>query len=63
MSANSEYMTPEEFAALPSAVHHAVWQAVADKRIDGRSNAPGDPHVYNRAQVLELARETAAARG
>lgn len=63
MAEVSEYMTPDEFAALPSAVHHAVWAAHAGKRIDSWSAAPGDPHVYNRAQVLELLRETAAARG
>jgi hypothetical protein len=61
----SAYMAPAEFAALPSAAHHAVWAAYAEKRIDaiGPPRSPGDPRRYNRAQVLELLRETAVTRG
>ncbi|HMH90006.1 MAG TPA: hypothetical protein VK586_02860 [Streptosporangiaceae bacterium] len=58
----SEYMTRAEFAALPSAAHHAVWQAHKEKRIDSDPPVPvsGKPLVYNRAQVLALLAETAA---
>jgi hypothetical protein len=60
-----EYMTPDEFAALPSDAHHAVWRAHGERRID--SDPPvavsGSPLVYNRAQVLELLSETAVTRG
>lgn len=58
------YMTPAEFAALPSALHHAVWAAHAEGRIDAAPWSPmqpGSTRVYNRAQVLELLRETAEA--
>lgn len=51
---------------LPAAVHHAVWDAHAVRRIDAVPWAPskhGSTLVYNRAQVLELLRETAASRG
>ncbi len=61
----SEYMTRAEFAALPSAAHHAVWRALTEKRIDAAYWQPskhGSIRVYNRAQVLALLAETAAAR-
>jgi hypothetical protein len=53
-------MTPAEFAALPCAAHHAVWQAHAEGRIDAtrRSADLSGTLAYNRAQVLELLRET-----
>jgi len=64
MSDLSEYMTPAEFAALPSVAHHAVWRAHAERRFDtARPANPGDPRIYNRAQVLELLRKTAWTRG
>jgi hypothetical protein len=59
----SKYMTPEEFAALGPAAHHAVWRADAQGRIDAASRSKGDPKVYNRAQVRALLRETAVTRG
>jgi hypothetical protein len=62
----AEYMTPEEFAALPSAAHHAVWAAHHAGRIDSvywQPSKTGSIRVYNRAQVLALLAETAAARG
>lgn len=64
MAEAGEYMTPEEFAALPSAVHHAVWRAHAAGRIDAArwATGPGSTLVYSRAQVLELLRETAVTR-
>jgi len=61
----SEYMTPAEFADLGSAAHHAVWRAHAERRIDAVYWLPsrsGSIRLYNRAQVLELLRETAVAR-
>lgn len=60
-----EYMTPDEFAELPSDVHHAVWRAHAERRIGAipSSAAPsGCTLLYHRAQVLALTGETAAAR-
>jgi hypothetical protein len=60
----SVYMTPEEFADLPSDAHHAVWRAHGDGLIDARRcGGAGSVLVYNRAQVLKLLRETEAARG
>jgi hypothetical protein len=57
-------MTPDEFAALPSAVHHAAWLALAERRIDAArwATGPGSILVYNRAQVLGLLAETAVTR-
>lgn len=60
------YMAPDEFAALPAAVHHAVWAAYAAGRIAAepwQPSATGSAYVYNRAQVLELLAETAVTRG
>jgi len=59
------YMRPAEFARLPAAVRHAVWDLHAVRRIDAVpwSTQPGGTLVYNRAQVLALLRGTAAARG
>jgi hypothetical protein len=64
-----EYMTPVEFAALPSDVHHAVWAAAADKRVGAVPASGSAPRRYRRAQVqaimrgLEAARTAAAAPG
>lgn len=55
-----EYMTVEEFAALPSEAHHAVWQAQADRRID--VFPVNNVYRYRRAQVTALLRELAASR-
>lgn len=58
----AEYMTPAEFADLPSDAHHAVWAAHAGGRVDAaRYGAPGSVLVYNRAQVAGLLREMAVA--
>jgi hypothetical protein len=57
---DDEYMTVAEFAALPSAAHHAVWQAHAGKRVDVIPVAR--VYRYHRAQVLALLREAEAAR-
>lgn len=50
-----EYMTPREFAALPSAAHHAVWKAAAAGLVD---SIPASPHgvmrLYRRADVEAL---------
>ena len=60
----SEYMRPDEFAALPSAAHHAVWAAHAAGRVDGVLWSPGSmTFVYNRAQVRALLAGTAVTRG
>ena len=60
----SAYMTPDEFAALPSDAHHAVWAAHRAGRVDGVLWSPGSmTWVYNRAQVRALLRETAETRG
>jgi len=61
-----EYMTGDEFAGLPSEVHHAVWQAYAERRIDAVPACPsttGTVYRYHRAQVQEIARELAVSRG
>jgi hypothetical protein len=48
-------MTVEEFAALPSDVHHAVWQAARECRIDAVPvSAQGTTCRYRRSQVLAL---------
>ena len=47
-----EYMTPREFAALPSAAHHAVWKAAAAGKVDSIPATPrGVMRVYRRADV------------
>lgn len=53
-------MAPDEFAALDSDAHHAVWRAHSEGRVDAvpRQNVK----QYHRAQVLELLREMGAAR-
>jgi hypothetical protein len=59
------YMTPEEFADLPSGAHHAVWRAAAERRVDWKLASEGSAsgaRVYHREQVLALLRETAEAR-
>lgn len=52
------YMAPDEFAALPAGVHHAVWRADAEHRIDAvpASAAPrGSTMLYRRDQVQAIA--------
>lgn len=61
-----EYMTVTEFAALPSDVHHAVWKAYAERRIDAVPAHPsttGTIYRYRRDQVMDIARELEASRG
>lgn len=55
----AEYMTPAEFAALPSDAHHAVWAAHAEGRVDAARLS--QVLVYNRAQVAGLLRAMAVA--
>lgn len=60
-----EYMTPAEFAALPSEVHHAVWAAFNANAIDsfpGKETNQSRPQRYNRAQVQAVMRELEAAQ-
>jgi hypothetical protein len=52
-----DYMTPEEFAALPSDAHHAVWRAHAAGRLDSVPEC--NVRRYHRAQVLALLGEDA----
>jgi hypothetical protein len=58
-----EYMTPAEFADLPSDAHHAVWAAHREGRVDGTRWPPrgGTVLVYNRAQVRKLLAATRPA--
>lgn len=52
------YMTPAEFAALPADVHHAVWQAAAEHRVDTVPSIPcgrGCSMLYRRDQVQAIA--------
>lgn len=62
---DDEYMTLDEFAKLPSDVHHAVWAASARKAIDAVPSArsTGCSHRYRRDQVEAIIRELEAARG
>jgi non-ribosomal peptide synthetase component F len=62
---DDEYMTLAEFAALPSAVHHAVWRAWAEHRIDAVPVTPSTTSTtyrYDRAQVQAIARGLKASR-
>lgn len=52
------YMSPDEFAGLPSDVHHAVWRAATEGRIDCVPVLPGSPsaaRLYRREQVQAIA--------
>lgn len=50
-----EYMTPREFAALPSAAHHAVWKAALAGLVNSIPASPGGVvRVYRRADVEAL---------
>jgi hypothetical protein len=60
-----EYMTPAEFAALPSDVHHAVWAAFNANAIDsfpGKHADQSRPQRYRRVQVQAVMRGLEAAR-
>ncbi|MGH6656555.1 MAG: hypothetical protein ACRDVE_15290 [Actinocrinis sp.] len=57
------YMTVAEFAALPSDLHHAVWLAAAQGRMEFLDAGPGSTRRYRRAQVLALLAGTAETRG
>ncbi len=59
------YMTVEEFADLPSDVHHAVWKAHAEGQICSLavSRAINTIYRYDRAQVLAIAAGLEASRG
>jgi hypothetical protein len=62
---DDEYMTPAEFAALPSDVHHAVWAAFNANAIDsfpGKKADQSRPQRYHRDQVQAVMRELEAAR-
>ena len=52
MPDDSEYMTVEQFAALPSGAQIAVWQAHAAGRVEAVPE--GGIYRYRRAQVLAL---------
>lgn len=60
MADDREYLTVDEFAALPSAAHHAVWRAQAERRVD--VVPVHDVLRYHRAQVLAILRELESAR-
>ena len=50
----SEYMTVDEFAALPSEANFAVWRAHAEKRVaavPASAATPNGMRRYHRAQV------------
>jgi len=58
------YMTAVEFAELPAAVHHAVWQAHADGRVSAVPSTPrGLMLRYRRDQVEALMGGLAEAAG
>ena len=66
MTDDSEYMTIDEFAELPSHAHHAVWKAYAERRVDVIPVSPRTTSTifrYHRAQVLEIACAAQASRG
>jgi hypothetical protein len=45
-------MTPREFAALPSAAHHAVWKAATAGLVDSiPASKGGAVRLYRRADV------------
>lgn len=56
---DDEYLTIEEFAALPSDVQHAVWGAFVDS-IPAVPKAPNGVRRYNRKQVQDIASELEA---
>jgi hypothetical protein len=61
---DDRYMTPAQFAGLPSSVHHAVWQAHADGRVNAVPSTPrGLMLRYRRDQVEALMGELAEAAG
>lgn len=66
MADYSVYMLPDEFARLPADVHHAVWRAAAEHRIDAVPSMPsvsGCTMLYHRDQVQAIAAGLEAARG
>lgn len=58
---DGEYMTIEEFAALPSDVQHAVWGAFVDS-IPAVAKVPNGVRRYHRKQVQDIADGLEAAR-
>ena len=66
MADERDFMTPREFASMPSDVQHAVWAAHREGRVDAIRASAGSASGmlrYHRAQVLALLREAEAARG
>lgn len=62
---DERYMSVGLFAALPSGVHHAVWKALAEGRIDAVPAEPGTPNGilrYDRAQVVAIMAGLAGAQ-
>jgi hypothetical protein len=53
---DDDYMTPAEFAALPSDQQHAVWAAHHRGLVDA-TGKPWQSHRYHREQVLALLRD------
>ena len=49
-----EYLTRDEFAALPAGERHAVWQAAGDGLVEYLEPSNGSPRRYNRKQVKAL---------
>jgi hypothetical protein len=63
--ADADYMSTWEFAELPADVHHAVWAAHRDGRIDAipyTQGQPGGVLRYRADRVREIAAGLAAAR-
>lgn len=61
---DARYLTVDEFAELPTAAQHAVWQAYNEHRIDviPVSRTTSTVYRYSRRQVADILRELEAAR-
>lgn len=62
MPDEDEFMTTDEFARLPSVVHHAVW-AACGRRLSADVIPAGSIFRYRRTRVEEITRELEADRG
>lgn len=66
MPDSGEYMTPAEFAGLPSDAHHAVWRAHNEGRIDSvpATRSPtACTRLFHRDQVTRLLAEAGVGDG
>ncbi len=65
MADDREFMTPREFAALPSDAQHAVWGAHAKRRVEAIRTSAGSANGmlrYHRGQVMALLCDAEASR-